>query len=303
MQFVGIRFQKFYEWKKVYGSERVIERAPRPDRIRPEEKQAVIEFKKAHMTTGYRRLAWMMVDQCIAAISPSSVLRILTEVDLNTRWTRPPGEPKKKGFTQPKRPHEQWHIDIAYINFRGTFLFLAAVLDGFSRAILAWEIRESMKAFDVDMLVRKANDIWVEEFGRKPRLITDNGPQFIAREFRDSLREMTIKQTRITPYHPQSNGKIERFNGTAKQEKLRVMPMIDDDQVREDFGGWIDYYNQERLHSAIDYVAPFDVLYGRREKIIETREQKLIHAKISRIEKNTEQEKVEESKELTEVVV
>src|SRR5512135_1584309 len=119
-------------------------KVPSSNRIADTEKEGVVDFKKANPTIGYRALCWMMVDRSIAFISPSSVLRILAEEGLNTKWTHPPGEPKKKGFDQPVAVHEQWHTDISYVNYKGTFVYLIAVLDGFSRSILAWDIRTSM---------------------------------------------------------------------------------------------------------------------------------------------------------------
>jgi transposase InsO family protein len=270
----------------VYGKPRAIKRAPASHWIRPEEKEAIITFKHLHMTTGYRRLSWMMVDRDIALVSPTSVLRVLTEADLNNRWTRLAGKAHRTGFTQPLRVHEQWHTDISYVNMRGTFVFLIAVLDGFSRAILAWDIRERMECFDVDMVVRMAYEKWIAGTAERPRLITDNGAQFVAAEFKQSLRDQGIEHSRTRVAHPQSNGKIERFHGTAKQEQLRVTPALSLKQMKSEFGKWIDYYNSERLHSAIGYVAPFDVIRGRRDEIIRAREEKLSLAKKERSRKN-----------------
>lgn len=227
------------------------------------------------MQIGYRRLTWMMVDRDIAYLSPSSVYRILVKAALNNKWTKPAGEPKKVGFDQPTTVHEQWHTDISFINFRGTFLYLICVLDGFSRAILAWDIRINMETFDVNIVLYKACSIWILNTDLKPRIITDNGGQFISKEFKEALNDSGITHSRTSPNHPQSNGKIERFHGTAKQESLRNMPKIDISQIKNEFGQFINFYNTERLHSAIDYVAPFDVIYNRKDMILEQRKQKL----------------------------
>ena len=286
LESINLNFSKFCEWKKVYGQPRVHKAVPKSHWLLPEEKRAIVEFKKEHLTVGYRPLTWMMVDANIAHVSPSSVLRVLTEAGLNNRWTKPAGKPKKQGFDQPGAPHEQWHSDISYINFRGSFLFLIAVLDGFSRTVLSWDIRKRMETFDVDMVVRKAHEQWIEGTDLKPRMITDNGPQYIAIDFKRSLESMNISQTRTSPYHPQSNGKMERFNGTAKQEKIRETPMVSHEQLIEEFGDWVDFYNNERLHSAIGYIAPMDALNGKRDKILKEREEKIKQGKLDRARKN-----------------
>lgn len=116
---------------------------------------------------------------------------------------------------------------------------------------------------------------WVFETENKPRIISDNGSQFISYEFKEALRDSGLTHSRTSVNHPQSNGKIERFHGTAKQESLRNMPKFSIEQVKKEFGEWIDFYNTKRLHSAINYVAPFDVINGNRELILAERKRKL----------------------------
>lgn len=227
-----------------------------------------------------------MVDRDIVYVSPSSVLRTLTEVGLNTIWTQPAGKAKRKGFIQPTAIHQHWHTDISYVNFRGTFLFLIAVLEGASRAILAWNLCERMETLDVDLVVRRAHEEWIEGTDFQPRVISDNGPQYISNEFKRSIKELGLEHTRIRVAHPQSNGKMERFNGTAKREKIRQMPQVSIEQMKAEFGEWIEYYHQERLHSGIGYVTPYDVLFGRREKIVAEREDKLKKGRVVRADKN-----------------
>lgn len=103
----------------------------------PQEESAIVAFKQKHPTCGYRLLTWMMVDADVCHASPSSVLRVLTRHGLNTKWTQPRHPEHKKGFKQPTRIHKHWHIDIAYVNVFGTFMFLITVLDGYSRMVLA----------------------------------------------------------------------------------------------------------------------------------------------------------------------
>ena len=119
-------------------------------------------------------------------------------------------EPSKKGtgFVQPLRPHEHWHVDVTYINICGTFYYLCSLLDGYSRTIVHWEIHEAMTERDVEVIIQRAR----EKFpGVHPRIISDNGPQFIANDFKAFIRLCGMTHVRITPGYPQSNGKKERF--------------------------------------------------------------------------------------------
>lgn len=289
LQTLKLSAPKFSAWRKVYGQPRQRRTTPCRHWILPEEKAAVVEFKRAHMTVGYRALTWMMIDADIVFLSPSTVLRILAENSLNSRWTSPPGEPRRAGFTQPQAAHEQWHTDIAYVNMRGTFVFLISVIDGYSRAVLAWDIRERMETFDVSMVVTAAHERWIAGTDLRPRLISDNGSQFLSGEFKDFLREQGIRHSRTAVGHPQSNGKIERFHKTAKQEHLRQAPAVSLEEMRSQFGEWIEQFNNVRLHSAIGYVAPYDALFGRRDAIIADRQEKLLAAKRRRQELNKSQ--------------
>lgn len=285
-KFADLSISKFSEWNRDHSGTKRNRKVPCSNRIADTEKERVVDFKKANPTIGYRALCWMMVDRSIAFISPSSVLRILAEAGLNTKWTHTPGEPKKKGFDQPVAVHEQWHTDISYVNYKGTFVYLIAVLDGFSRSILAWDIRTSMTDFDVSIVLFRACEKWIMGTEFHPRVITDNGKQFFSKEYKMALRESGLTHTKTAPYHPQSNGKIERFHGTAKSEFLRIAPVYSLEHMKREFNQWVDHYNRVRLHSAIGYVAPYDVLEGRRDAILEERKRKLERARKTRAEQN-----------------
>jgi transposase InsO family protein len=136
------------------------------------EKEAVIRFHHEHPLEGYRRLTFMMLDADVVAVSPTSVYRVLKKAGLMNRLH--PGPSKKgQGFTQPLGPHKHWHIDISYLNLAGTFYFMCSILDGYSRFIVHWEIREKMEETDVETILQRAR----EKFpGETPRIISDNGP-------------------------------------------------------------------------------------------------------------------------------
>lgn len=229
---------------------------------------------------GYRRLTYMMLDADVAAASPSSVYRVLKKADLIQPWSKSPSR-KGDGFDQPLRPHEHWHIDIAYINITGTFYYLCSILDGYSRTILHWELRERMKEADVELVVERARERFADALAA-PRLISDNGPQFIAGEFKNYLREVGMSHVRTSPYYPQSNGKKERYFKTLKGECIRRQTPLSLEEARRVIGQFVDYYNNERLHSAIGYIAPMDKLLGKDLEIMAERKRKLKAAQQAR---------------------
>jgi len=279
VKILGVSNQKVIDWKK-NGVKKEKKNIPKSHWSTPEERCAVVEFKKENMQLGYVRLTWMMIDKDIAYLSPSSVYRILVNAALNNKWTKPAGEPKKEGFDQPVRVHEHWHLDISYLNYKGTFVYLICVLDGYSRAILSWDICIRMESFDVQIVLWRTCEKYLKaDNPNNPRLITDNGSQFLTKEFKDTLKFFSMKNVRTSVNHPQSNGKIERFHGTIKSEKIRSMPILNLDQMKSEVGEWIDFYNNERLHSAIQYVTPMDVINGKQEEIINERKRKLIEGK------------------------
>ena len=208
---IGIARGKFYEWKKRYGKANEHNgKVPRDHWLEDWEREAIIDFYDKHPLEGYRRLAFMMLDADIVAVSPSTVYRVLRAAGRLDRWN-PPRSRKGTGFKQPDGPHKHWHIDISYINVAGTFYYFCSVLDGYSRAILHWEIRESMKEADVELIVERAREKYPEA---KARVISDNGPQFVARDFKNYIRLAGMTHVRTSPYYPQSNGKIEAFHKT-----------------------------------------------------------------------------------------
>ena len=301
-EYLGIQVQKISEWKKIKIS-KVKSNIPKSHYATPEEQKAVVEFKKENMSIGYVRLAWMMIDKNIAFLSPSTVYRILVNVSLNNKWTKPAGEPKKVGFDQPTRVHEHWHTDISYVNFKGTFVYLVSVLDGYSRAILSWDIRTKMESFDVQIVLWRACDKYLEKDNpNNPRLITDNGSQFLTNEFKNTLKEFSMKNVRTSVNHPQANGKIERFHGTIKSEVIRTMPKFTLEQMKSEVAEWIQHYNFERLHSSIDYVAPMDVMACKRDSILLERKRKLIEGKQKRKESSLKAKRNFESNTVAEVV-
>lgn len=227
---------------------------------------------------GYRRLAFMMLDDDVAAAAPATVYRVLKKAD-RLAPPSPPNDRKGKGFQQPDRPHRDWHVDISYINIVGTFYYLCSLLDGYSRYIVHWEIREKMDETAVETIVERARERFP---GETPRIISDNGPQFIAKDFKQFIRICGMQHIRTSPYYPQSNGKIERWHKSLKSECIRPMTPLSLCDARRLVGRFVAHYNAARLHSAIGYVAPADKLLGLEGVIHAERDRKLEEARETR---------------------
>ncbi len=264
---------KYYDWRQRYGQ---INRhngwVPRDFWLHDWEKQAILDFQTRYPQEGYRRLTYMMMDADVVAVSPSSVWRVLSQAGRLAHWATPKPSKKGTGFEQPTQPHEHWHIDIAHINIHGTFYYLCAVLDGASRYIVDWTLRESMTTVEVEILLQRAR----EKFpSARPRMISDNGPQFIARDFKEFIRISGMTHVRTSPYYPQSNGKIERWNKSIKSECIRPGVPLSREDAERLIAQYVLVYNEQRLHSAIGYVTPKAALEGRRESIQTERDRKL----------------------------
>jgi len=275
---LGIAPRKYYDWQSRYGKANEHNAlVPRDFWLEDWEKQAIINFYLKHPLEGYRRLTFMMLDRDIVAVSPSSVYRVLSAADLLQRWN---GKASKKGtgFVQPLQPHEHWHIDVSYVN-------LCSILDGCSRYIVHWELREAMTEKDVEIILQRSREKFPEA---TPRIISDNGPQFIAKDFKEFIRLAGMTHVRTSPFYPQSNGKLERYHKTIKNECIRPKVALSLDEARTQIADYIRYYNEERLHSAIGYIAPKDKLEGRDKQIFTERDQKLEAAREARKQKRLE---------------
>lgn len=251
---------------------------PRDHWIEEWERQAIIDYHEAHTLEGYRRLTFMMLDDDVVAVSPSTSYRVLRAAGLLDRWN-PKQSKKGTGFVQPGAPHKHWHIDIAYINIAGTFYYLCAIIDGYSRYLVHWEIREAMKEADVETIVQRTLEKYPDA---KPRIISDNGPQFIAKDFKLFVRLAGMTHVRTSPYYPQSNGKIERWNKTVKVTTIRPKAPSSLHEARAAVADFVEHYNTVRLHSAIGYVTPADKLAGHENEIWSERDRKLEAARDAR---------------------
>jgi putative transposase len=279
IEWFGIGESKYYKWCKRYGKANEHNAlVPRDFWLKPWERQAIVRYYLNHRDEGYRRLTYMMIDENILAVSPSTTYRVLLEAGLLRRWTPKPNK-KGTGFIQPLQPHEHWHVDVSYINLQGTFYYLCSLLDGCSRYLVHWELRSAMTEQDIETIIQRAQE---QHPHAKPRIISDNGPQFIANDFKTFIRQKGMTHVRTSPYYPQSNGKIERWHKSIKNECIRPKSPTSLEDAKRLIDGYIVHYNTRRLHSAIGYVAPKDKLEGQDQRIHAERERKLEAARENR---------------------
>jgi transposase InsO family protein len=276
---LGLGRSKYYDWRDRYGKVNEHNQAvPRDHWLEDWEQQAIVAFARQYPLEGYRRLAFMMLDRDVVAVSPSSVYRVLLEKGLMKRWNLK-ASVKGQGFVQPLKPHDHWHVDISYLNICGTFYYLCSVLDGCSRTLVHWEVREAMTEADVETILQRALE---KHPSARPRVISDNGPQFIARDFKEFIRVAGLTHVRTSPYYPQSNGKIERWHQTLKADCIRPGTPLSLEDAQRIIAKFVDHYNQVRLHSAIGYITPADKLAGKEKAIFAARDQKLQQAREQR---------------------
>jgi len=279
LQWARLRPSKYHRWIRRYGSVNAHNgKIPRDWWLEEWEKQAILNYHEKHSLEGYRRLTFMMLDDDVVAVSPSSTYRVLKAAGrLDRRKVSPTN--KGTGFVQPTKIHQEWHTDISYLNLGGTFFFLISVLDGYSRYIVHWELRGHMTEQDVELVIARAIE---KHHGVNPRIISDNGPQFFAKDFKEFIRVYGLTHVRTSPYYPQSNGKLERWHGSLKDECIRRTCPSTKDEAERRIQSYVTHYNNVRLHSAIGYITPADRLAGLDDVIAQERDRQLEEASTRR---------------------
>jgi putative transposase len=279
LKWIGLGSSKYYSWQQRQGQANQHNgHIPKAHWLLAWEKAAIESYARQHPELGYRCLSYMMLDENVVAVSPSRVQRVLQAAGLLQKWVTPPSR-KGQGFVQPPQPHQHWHIDISYLNLSGTFYYLCAILDGYSRYLVQWDIRPHMTESEVELTLQRAREKFPDV---QPRLISDNGPQFIAPDFKHFIRHCQMSHVRTSPYYPQSKGKIERWHTTLKSDAIRPKTPLTLEDARRVVQTFVNHYNKVRLHSAIGYVTPKDRLSGRDKIILAERKNKLWQARKQR---------------------
>jgi len=255
-----------------------------------EEKLAVRSYALKHPGIRHRELAWRMVDEGVACLSPSTVYRILKGENLVCPWRRRTKRTREEE-EKARRPDEIWATDLMYVVVGGRTYYLVNFLDEYSRMIVHHALVPSMDGMTVSIEAQAAIEKLLRERGGElpmkgmPRLRSDNGSCYISREFRGVLDEHGLRHNRIKPHCPEENGVVERSNRTLR-EALEGEELTDLLQARSVIARIIEWYNTERLHSALGYLRPMDYYRGDPAKLHEARRRKMTEARHRRREKN-----------------
>ncbi len=272
----------FYTWYRNYlehGYDGLADRRPGPrrfwNRIPDCEKEKVVQIALDRPELTSRELAWHITDKEHYYISESSVYRILKSFDLITSPNYILLSASDKFQNPTKRINELWQTDFTYFKIIGWgWYYLATILDDYSRYILSWKLFPTMSAGDVMGVLDMALDntgVDKVNVSHRPRLLSDNGPCYLSSELKDYLDDRGMDHTRGAPYHPQTQGKIERYHRTMKNVvKLQNYYVLSELEV--EIGKFVDYYNNERYHESLDNVTPADMYHGRRITILNERD-------------------------------
>ena len=283
----GIKKSTFYDWQRATEPSEDKKKVVSAASVRPAEIAAVLTYRDQYPDIGYRKLTWQMVDANIAFLSESKVYDILSAHGKLQGWNKiDNGETAKEYRHKPQHVHYHWHTDIAYIKVGGVFYFLIMMLDGYSRYLLDWELMTDMLGGSVELFVQRVKEKYPHS---KPRLINDNGSQFISHDFKRLLQKLEIQQIFTRRNHPQTNGKIERMNGTVKQEALRPGQPSDYQEAVEILNRYSYEYNHHRLHAGINFLRPTDMFFGRQNLVLNERREKIENARADRKSLNREE--------------
>jgi transposase InsO family protein len=231
----------------------------------------VVELALEHPEKSPRELAWHMVDHEAYFISESSVYRILKRHDLITSPLFEIVTAGKEFEHKTAHVHEMWQTDFTQLKVvNWGWYYLCTILDDYSRYIIAWRLSTTMGAADIIQTLNMARErtglVKPIRVKHHPRLLSDNGSAFISHDLRDYLNAYPINHIRGTPYHPQTQGKIERWHRSMKNI-IKLEHYYFPWELRQALQSFVDYYNQQRYHESIDNLTPADVYFGRAETV------------------------------------
>jgi transposase InsO family protein len=243
------------------------------NRLLDHEQDIVLNTALKKLELSSRELAYFITDTQGFSVSEKTVYRILKRHGLIAEKKIKTFPARHEYHTKTKQINEQWQTDATYLFIVDWgWWYLISILDDYSRKIIAWRLQRSMKAEDFTEVVGLA----YEKVGIKkedqniPRLVTDRGPALISSDFNEYLEEKGIKHILASPYHPQTNGKIERYHRSMKEKVLQNIYSLPK-TLKAEIGKYISHHNKRRYHEALGNVSPDDVYYGRREIILQTR--------------------------------
>ena len=274
---LGVPRSVYYAWKRRQSLE---DRPGTPCRVYevlPEERSAISEFALRYPKIGYRKLTWMMVDMRVACVGESTVYRILGEADLLSRWKRSTVSSGEYHF-RPTAPNQQWHTDVRYGWVAARFYFLLSFVDAYSRYIVHHKLLLSLDGQSVATELQAALEGIKDA---QPRVVHDHGSEFVNRDVAAVIKTHNLIDIKTKPRHPESNGIVERFNGTVRDE-------TDNDyghnylQAEGIIAKLMHYYNEERLHATLGYMTPATWHRGQPEQVRDERTRRIAAARAHR---------------------
>jgi transposase InsO family protein len=272
---LGVSKSSYYRWRR--GRPDAGNRRRPWNRITPEEEDEVLVVAREYPELSSRQLSVWITDNRGFAVSESTVYRLLRREGLVKRQETQLMAAKEY-HTKTTRPHQMWATDASYFRVVGWgYYYLVTVMDDYSRFILAWKLQKDMSANSLIEVVQEAVDAsGPDDIGmpveNRTRLLSDNGAGYVSRAFRDYLQLVGIGHILAAPYHPQTNGKVERYQQSLKRE-VNQLPYELPSELERAIAAFVDYYNYRRYHKALGDVTPADVLYGRREEILKRRKE------------------------------
>jgi len=277
---LGLPKSTYYRWLKRQAEGRLRDRKGGSrlawNRLRPEEEEMVLAEARASPELSSRELALRITDSRDLYVSESSVYRILKREGLIKAAELVGFKAGREYKRKTTRTHELWATDCAYLRVMGWgWYYLATVMDDFSRFILAWRLQLDMTANSLIEVVQEAVDLTgmadvpVED---RTVLLSDNGSGYLSRKFGEYLRLVGIRHIVASPYHPQTNGKIERYHRTVKGE-INLLPYDTPGDLEAAIDSFVRHYNYQRYHEALGDVTPFDIYTAQHLKILRRRKE------------------------------
>lgn len=274
---LGIPRTTFYRWYNKYiegGFEALEDKAPMParvwNRIPDDIRAQIVDLAQEQPELSPRELAVRFTDTKKYFVSEASVYRLLKAHDLITSPAFVVIKAANEFKDKTTAPNQMWQTDFTYLKVIGWgWFYLSTILDDYSRYVIAWKLCTTMKASDVTdtlELALQASGCDQVDVHHKPRLLSDNGASYIAGELADWLDDQGMDHVRGAPYHPQTQGKIERWHQTLKNRILLENYFLPGD-LKGQIGKFISYYNHHRYHESINNLTPADVYFGRAQAI------------------------------------
>ncbi len=278
---LGLPPTTYYRWRHREATGSLSDRITSPQRRVwppiPQEIDSVCSYALECPQIGYKRLTWQMIDDDVAYLKAYQVYEILKGRDL-LRWGKNGASATLKRPPEPAHPDEVWHVDLMYLYIHSRWYYLVDIIDGYSRFMVNWSLNLTMESETVTMTVQNALDKLGNRRKGEPRIVHDNGSQFIGHEWHNFVKGAGVTDIKTRVAHPESNGRVERLHRTHREEGLTEEALTGYYTALDAMELWDEYYNYRRPHSAIKYLVPADYYRGNPDDRIAERKEKLVQA-------------------------